>query len=214
MNQVHLNVKTRETGKQISKQYRRDGLVPGVFYTKGEDSIPILAEPLDLRPIVYTAQTRIVDLQIDDATETKECVIKDVILDPVTESITHFDLLGVIRGQKLSVEVPFVLKGQAIGAREGGVTQHILLKTVIRCLPKDLPNSIEVEIDDLQIGDSIMIKDLDPKSIENLEFEVPLDSTIVAIIRPRVSSDAEGEEGEGEGEEGVEGGEESAESNE
>ena len=199
MNQVHLKVKSRETGKQISKKYRREGLVPGVFYTKGDEPIAILSDPLSLRPIVYTSQTRIVDLEIEGQPDTRECVIKDVVFDPVTDKIIHFDLLGVIRGQKLSIEIPVVLKGQAIGVREGGISQHTLHRVVVTCLPKHLPNSIEVDISELKIGDSVSLKDIE---IENVEFDVPMDTKIVSVVPPRVSSDdkteAGGEEVEGE----------------
>ncbi len=185
MNQVELNVKTRETGKQISKEYRREGLVPGVYYSKGVDSIPILADPLTLRPIIYTSQTRIVNLKIEGQDGVKECVLKDVVFDPVTDQITHFDLYGIIRGQKLTVDIPVSLKGSPVGVREGGILQQIVHRLTVYCLPKYLPSSIELDISNLRIGDALLVRDV---SLENVEIDLPDDAPIVSVVKPRVST--------------------------
>ncbi len=186
MNQVDLKVKLRDTGKQQSKKYRADGLVPGVFYTKGSEPVSLLAEPLALRPIVYTAETKIVNLEIEGIDGIKECILKDIQFDPVSDKITHFDLYGFIRGQKMTVEVPVVLKGTSIGVREGGIIQHLIHKTKIQCLPKDLPNSIELNITNLKIGESILVRNI---TMEGIEFELPPDTAFVSVVAPRVSAD-------------------------
>ena len=101
---ITLKVEKRETGKQISKRFRREGKVPGIYYHKGEDSIPILSEPLALRPVVFTKETHIINLEIEGE-ETKECVLKDITFDPVTDQITHFDLIGLTRGQIMTFDL-------------------------------------------------------------------------------------------------------------
>jgi len=200
MNSVTLKAKRRETGKQPSKRYRREGLVTGVYYLKGEEAIPFVVEPLDLRTIIFTSQTKIVELEIEGE-EPRECVLKDVEFDPITDQITHFDLIGIVRGQLFTVDVPIILIGSAIGAKEGGLIQHSMHKVRIHVLPRYMPSSVEVDISELTVGDSLFIRDLD---VENVRFDAPDDAVVVSCVPPRVSKDAveledaleEGEEGE------------------
>lgn len=201
MNQIQLRVQKRETGKQVSKRYRRNGRIPGVFYvrevneTDGKKqtnlvSIPILSAPLDLRDVVYTSEMHIIDLFIEGEEEARECVLKEVRFDPVTDEIKHFDLVGIRRGFTMSFEVPITLKGTSIGVRDGGILQQSLLKVQIDCLPKNLPNSIEVDINDLRIGHAIYIKDIEQ---ENFKINGQPDAVVVSVIAPRVvKSAAEG----------------------
>lgn len=186
MNQVDVKVKLRETGKQESKKYRAEGLIPGVYYTKGSEPISLLAEPIALRPIVYTAERKIVRLEIEGVEGFKECILKDIQFDPVSDKIVHFDLYGFIQGQKMTVEVPVVLKGTSIGVREGGIIQHLIHKTTIHCLPKDLPTSIELDITNLKMGESILVRNM---NMEGIEFELPKDTAFVSVVTPRVSTD-------------------------
>lgn len=187
MGVIPLKVKTREAGKKSAKMLRQKGYVPGIFYYKGEAPVPIYCEPMDLREIVYTRATKIIDLEITDANYQRECVLKDVAFHPVTDKIIHFDLMGIKRGQKMTVEIPIVLKGQSIGVRLGGILQHILRKVKITCLPKDLPESIEIDISDLAIGHSLT---LEHAKIENFEVDVPLDTVVCSVIPPRVGGES------------------------
>lgn len=187
MKEVTLEVKSRDTGKQKSKSYRRNGLVPGVYYSKGGDNINILADPLALRPVVYTSLTRIVELVVNQD-DVRRCVLKKVDFDPVTDEIIHFDLQGINPGERLSVEVPFVLKGQSVGVRNGGLLAQSVYKTRVTCLPKDLPESLEVDISTLNIGESIYVKDM---AMENVDIHLPEDAIVCSIVKPRVVGDEE-----------------------
>jgi large subunit ribosomal protein L25 len=207
MNSVTLKAKRRETGKQASKNYRRQGLVTGVYYLKGEESIPFVVEPLDLRSIVFTSQTKIVELEIEGE-EMKECVLKEVEFDPITDQITHFDLIGIVRGQLFTVDVPIILTGSAIGAKEGGLIQHSMHKVRIHVMPRHMPSSVEVDISDLKIGDSLFIRDL---NVENVTFDASDDTVVVSCVPPRVSKEGVAIEAELEEEEAEEVEEEAAE---
>ncbi len=187
MGVIPLKVKKREVGKKSAKQLRQKGFVPGIFYYKGETPIPVYCEPMVLREIVYTRATKIIDLEITDANYQRECVLKDVTFHPVTDKIMHFDLMGIKRGQKMTVEIPVVLKGQSIGVRLGGILQHTLRKVKITCLPKDLPESIEIDITDLGVGHSLTLENA---KIENIEIDLPLDTVVCSVIPPRVGGEA------------------------
>lgn len=209
MESVKLAAKKRDTSKNMAKKIRREGYVPGEFYLKGEDNRHIMVEPLDLRPIVYTSQTKLIDLQIEGETEEHICVLKTVDLDPVTDEIMHIDLLGVRKGQKLTVKVPFVIRGQAPGVRNGGILNQTVHKAKVTTLPRDLPEYFEIDVSELEIGDALYLRDIDTGDIE---FDITPDTLLVVINKPRVSATeplpgeeaAPGEEGEIEGEEGEE----------
>lgn len=184
MKEIALKAKRRETGKHAAKNIRRDGFVPGIYYVKGSDPIALVVEPIALRPIVHTALTKIISLEVEGEANPLNCVLKAVKFHPITDKVMHFDLLGITKGQKLTVEVPFKLIGQPIGVRQGGVLQHTCHKTKITCLPKDLIEAIEVDIAGLELGKSVHVRDL---NYPDVEINIPEETLIVSVIAPRVA---------------------------
>ena len=182
MKEIVLEVKKRDTGKKNSKAVRNDGYVPGVYYARGDQNISIMAKPAALRPIVYTAQTRVVDLKVEGDSEIYQCILKDAVFDPVSDELTHFDLQGLKPGQKLTVDLPLKFVGQPIGVRLGGKMMQNMHKIKVKCLPKDIVESIDIEITNLNMGDYIYLRDL---NLENLEVELPEDTVIVSVLKPR-----------------------------
>ncbi len=183
MAEVALKVEKRDTGRKNAKSLRNGGRIPGVFYVKGSEGIPITADPLELRPIVYTAQTKVVKLDIEG--EIKSCVLKDISFHPITDQILHFDLMGLLDDNKVTVPVPFKFVGQAKGVMNGGLFRPVLNKTRITCLPKDLPSFLEVTISDLEIGKVIRLDKI-KKDNPNLNFAVKENPVVCSIARPRV----------------------------
>lgn len=193
METVDLTVQKRDTGKQNSKQLRRNGLIPGVYYAKGETGLPIAAKPLSMRNIIYTSDTKMIHLSIDGEPGIKTCVLKEIKFDPLSEAPIHFDLIGVVSDKKMHFEVPIILKGNAIGAREGGIIQHNQHKVTLECLPADLPTHIEIDITNLKLGRSIHLKDV---KVENTHFLLPDETVIVTCVPPRVTGESKHEQTE------------------
>ncbi|MDH7515271.1 MAG: 50S ribosomal protein L25 [Bacteroidota bacterium] len=175
MKQTTLHAKVRKkVGHSAAQNLRKNGRVPGIFYFHKPPSTLIEVDALDLRPLVYTADTHIVNLVLDDGT-SHSCVIKDVQFDPVTDVITHFDLMGIELTEKIRVEVPIVLKGTAIGVREGGVLNHLLHKIEVDCRADELPEHIEIDISKLPMGGVITIGDIHVPNIHiHADPEVPV----------------------------------------
>lgn len=185
MSEVVLNATIRSAVGRISaKAARRAGLVPGIFYLHTEKNIPIEVKALDLRPLVYTGETHIVDLRLSDGSAEK-CILRDVQFDPVTDRITHFDLMGFVAGEKMRIEVPIVLQGTAAGIRAGGALNHILHRVEIECLPAKLPEHISVDISHMEIGDVLTVGDL---VVPDVEFLVDLDVPVATITHARVEA--------------------------
>ena len=174
--------KRKDTNKATRKRLRREGRVPGVFYSKRLDTIPVDVLEKKIRPLVFTAKTNLISLKIEGQEEL-ECIIKDIQFDPVTDEILHFDLLGLTRGEMIQLEVPVQLLGSSIGVREGGLLQQILHKVEVECLPKHIPEHIPIDISELAIGDSVLISDL---TVENLTLLNPADALVVAVGHQKV----------------------------
>lgn len=195
MGDINLKAYKRERGKKSDvKNLRKQGYIPGVFYLEGKETIPIYVTIKDLNPLVYTAETHVVKLQIEGEKKAKDCILKDTQFDPLTDKVVHFDLQGLTAGHEITMEVPVVLNGDAPGIEEGGIVQQFLNRLDVSCLPKDIPDQIEIDISALNIGDSISVADIQTGDVKVLNSE---DSVIVSVAAPRSLVEEE-EEAEGE----------------
>jgi large subunit ribosomal protein L25 len=189
--EITLNATIRDyKGRSKSNTARRDGKVPGVFYHGSDKNIPIEVEALDLRSLVYTSETHIVDLRFSDGT-SEAAILREVQFDPITDRIMHIDLVGVVRGQKMKFEVPITLDGQAEGVRAGGVMTQTLYKVEVECLPKDLPELIRVDVTGLVAGAALTVADL---VVPNVEIITSGDVPVAVIGHARAEAEATGEE--------------------
>lgn len=180
MSEINLKAEKRSDFKRsTSRQLRKSGFVPGVYYIHGGDNIAIKAPELSLRPVISTTESRVINLDIEG--EIRQCILKDVQFDPVTSKLIHFDLLGLKAGEKIRVEVPVKLSGNPIGIKEGGLLQFIMHKLEINCLPQNLPSHIDLEVSGLGIGDSIKVSDV---KLENIEFLDEEHAVIVSVVPP------------------------------
>ena len=182
MSEISVKAKKRTlSSKSAVNQLRRDVNVPGIFYSKSTEPIPIYLAEGALRPLVYTAETHIVNLKIDDQDEYKS-IVKNVQFDPVTDKVIHFDLQGISADQEIEIEVPIVIEGQSKGVREGGIVQLSMHKLQIACLPGNIPEHVTIDISDLGIGDAVHVKDLKLDNVKLLHHEEVI---IVSIVLPR-----------------------------
>ncbi|MGA7722374.1 MAG: 50S ribosomal protein L25 [Ignavibacteriaceae bacterium] len=187
MEKVVLKANVR---KIISKSSRSDlrkaGKIPGVYYSKHGSPIPIGVVEKEINPLVYTTETHLISLQLD-GNEELDCVIKDIQFDPITDRVVHFDLLGLTSGEAFQLEVPVQFHGSPVGVKEGGVLQMLLHKLEVECLPKDIPQRIDINIQGLKLGDAIHVKDL---VLENLTILNPEEAVIVTVTHPKAEKEA------------------------
>ncbi len=202
-----LNAQKREDIANSSlKTARKKGNIPGVYYYKGSPSVPLYVKDSALKPFVYTSDVHIINLKIEGTNEQYACILKDVQFDPVKDKPIHFDLLGISENEKIKLEVPVSLVGSPVGVKEGGILQHTMHKLEVECFPRNIPSHIDVNIENLMIGDSVHVSDVEHKDFEILDSA---DATIVAVVPPtieKVEVPVEGEEGAvpAEGEEAAE----------
>jgi large subunit ribosomal protein L25 len=192
MEKVVLNAVERKTAtKSALNTLRRDKKVPGIFYVRNQQPLSIEVLEKEIKPLVFTAETHLISLMVNGK-EEHECVIKDVQFDPLTDRVIHFDLLGLIKGEKFQLEVPIQFHGTAVGIKEGGILQQVLHKIEIECLPKDIPQHLEIDVTDIKLGAAIHAGDL---KYDNITILTPAKSVIVTVTHPKVEVVATPEEG-------------------
>lgn len=176
--------RTETKTKSSRRSLRREGIVPGVFYSKTQTPINIAAPELQVNKLVFTSESHLVNLAIENKGDFK-CVMKDFQIDPVTDRVIHFDLLGFASDEKITVEVPVVLAGQAAGVKEGGILQHMLHKVEVECLAADLPEHIEVNVKDLKVGDAVHAGDIKVNGVKVLNSK---DAVVVSVVVAKEAS--------------------------
>jgi large subunit ribosomal protein L25 len=198
MKSLAISVKKRENvGKSDSKALRNQGKVPCVLYG-GEKQVCLYVHENDLRKLVYTPDVFLVELDIEG---TKiSCIMQDIQFHPVTDKILHIDFLEVFDDKEVTVEIPVILNGLAIGVRNGGNLLFRRKKIITRAIPSKLPDAIEIDISDLSIGQFIYIKDL--KSDE-YSFLAPDSSVVVGVKTARAIIEEEVDDEDDENEEGT-----------
>lgn len=182
MSEVVLSAEVRkETGKKVNR-LRYDEKIPGVYYSRGEKNINVTVTPLALKPLVYTSDTHLINLKLDNG-ETKTCILRDVQFDPITDRPIHFDLQGVRENEELTVQVPVIIKGTPQGVKDGGTLQFVMHKVRVACLPKFIPEHIEIEVTSLKMNDTIHVRDITLQNARIVDNEA---GTIVAVVPPTI----------------------------
>ena len=180
MKTLAINVKEREkVGKSNTRSLRNQGNVPCVLYG-GEKQVTFYAHENEFRKLVYTPDVFIVELDVDG--KKYNAIMQDIQFHPVTEKILHIDFLQVFDDKLVTVSIPVILNGIAEGVRQGGVMMFRRNKIITKGLVKDLPDSIELNIDHLKIGMFIYIQDL---NIDGCQFIAPGNSVIVGVKTAR-----------------------------
>lgn len=186
MSEIILNVKKREIStKSVVNQLRKSGFVPGIFYSHGIDPVPFSVSEVALKPLVFTSETHLINLVIDNDSPVK-CILKDVQFDPVSDKVIHVDLQGISANEMISLQVPILLKGTAVGVKQGGVLQQYLHKLDIECLPIHIPEHLEIDITNLNLGDAIHVRDL---IFENINILTSKEASVVAVTTMRAEQE-------------------------
>jgi large subunit ribosomal protein L25 len=200
MSEVTLTAETgRPTGTRPSRRVRREGRVPAVVYGGGEAALTVSLDRADLRRALSTdaGQNALITLTVEG--ESMITVVKELQRHPVRREVTHVDFLKVDPTAPIEVEVPIRLVGEAKQvSSNGGMTEQRIsvLKVMVR--PDGIPDVIEVDITDMTIDHSILVKDLAlPEGVTATSS--PQQAVVTAsLTRAAVTSRGGGEEGEGE----------------
>jgi large subunit ribosomal protein L25 len=155
-----LDIQIREqVGKEAAHKERQRGFIPAVLYgIKGNKVLTVKAKDFE-KMFEEIGEHSIINLNIDNK-DKAEVIVKDFQLDPVTKHVIHIDFLEFEKGKALKTEVPIHVTGTSAGVKKGGILETFLRDLEIECLPKDIPDSINIDVSDLEIGDSVHARDI------------------------------------------------------
>lgn len=198
----------KEIRKGATRMLRRNGRIPAVMYGHSGVSVVSVDEHEFGHKFKRITENAIVSLDIEG--KAHDVLVKDFQEDVLTGRITHIDFFEIESGKVLRTNVPVHLIGNPIGVREGGIMEHRLHEIEVECLPKDIPEQINVDVTALQIGESTHVEEL--PSIEGVRIINTPDQVIVAVSHAKEEVLVAAEEAEELAEAEEEGAEEAAES--
>jgi large subunit ribosomal protein L25 len=208
LEKIDLQATVRKSvGNGPARVLRRSGQIPAILYGRGTEPVLLSVNTKDLEKILKKGNFGqfILNLVIQNGKEvTKPAMIKELQAHPLSGSLIHIDFYEIDMNRQIRVMVPVVIKGHSVGVEEGGMLNIVRRELEVFCLPGDIPESFEIDISGLAIGDSIHLADV-PMG-ENVEVDTDVNYTVVTVLSPKVE-----EEVVVEGEEELEGAEEGAE---
>lgn len=190
-----LTIKPREIeGSRANRRLRREGLVPGVLYGRGGDPLPFAVDARELRHALH-ASGAVIELSFDG--KSTPAVLKDAQHHPVRGETTHVDFLRVDLTKPIEAVVPLELDGaeDGPGVRDGGVVDQTLREVRVEALPNEIPESIRLDVSELQIGDTLALgAAVIPSGVKLIDDP---ESVAVSVLAPRLQTEeAEGIEEE------------------
>lgn len=187
MAEVKLKASKRDAvGKGGARRTRSEGKVPGVVYGHGMEPLPIEVDRREFLVALNTDAGLNVLLDLDLEGSSTLALTKELQRHPVRGTVLHADFIAVNRTEEVEVDVPLHLVGEAPGAREGGVLQHLLVSVAVKCRVTDVPEGVDVDVSGLAIGDSLRVEDLPVGE----SFEILTDpETVVASVTTPVSEE-------------------------
>lgn len=177
---VRCQLRNKENPLTV-KILRREGKIPAIFYAQGEDSIPISVDTKTIQQLL-NHEVNILNVIFPDG-KTRKSIIRDIQRDPLTDTITHMDFLGIKLTQKIRITIPIVLKGTPAGVKDGGILEHLLREVEVEGLPLDIPEHIEVDVSALNIGNSIRLQDI---HLGKFVFATEINHAVANVIHPKV----------------------------
>ncbi len=186
MERLKLKASRREVGKKgANRRLRKSGFVPTVLYGRGMEPEGLAVPAKEFKTLLkgHAGMNVLIDLEVESA-KPLVVMIKDNQIDFVTREITHLDFLKIDLTEKVTVNIPIQLTGKSIGVTQGGgLVEQPKRELEVRCLPGNIPEAIEVDITNLNVGDSLHVKDMTLP--EGVEVVGEVDYAIVSIVAPR-----------------------------
>ena len=198
-----------ETGKGAARRLRAAGQVPAVLYGKDQEPVSLTLDSREALHLFHSisVENTIVNVRIDDDKEQLETLVREIQMHPFRPDLVHVDFYCIERGVELEVDIPANYIGTPLGVRDGGSLEVILHEFRVKCLPSKIPETIEVDVSALDIGNSIHASEISTE--EGVELLTDPGQTVCLVSAPRAEEELEAElevDGEGlEGEEGAEG---------
>lgn len=189
---VELKVEARDkVGTGGAKKIRSEGFFPAVLYGEGEEVRTLSVDSKEFYSVIHTTARENVVLSLKiEGNDGGECIaiIKEIQYHPVRRDILHVDFQHISMSKEIVIRVPVEIKGEAVGVKtRGGILEVIHREIEVECLPGDIPDAIAVDVTELDVGDSLQVKDL---RVEKAKILSEPDETVVTIVAPSVIEEA------------------------
>jgi len=202
--QIKLSATSRtEKGKGVAKRLRSEGKLPAVVYGHKTDPIALTIDSKQLLKLIVEGKSehKLFGLSIEGNGKPIEKIvmIKELQIHPLKRNFLHVDFFEVAMDEEITLSLVIKLVGEAPGVEMGGMLQQVRREIEIKCLPSQIPDTVEIDVSALNIGDSVHLNDIQlPEGIKVLD---DADLTIATVLAPVVEKEVEPEEVEGELEE-------------
>jgi large subunit ribosomal protein L25 len=215
LEKLQLNAQLRKTvGNGPARALRREGLFPAVVYGRRSEATPLSVKISEFDQLLkkQSIYQMVLKLNIENGKATEKTVmVKEFQVHPVNRHFLHVDFYEIDMARKIRVNVPVVVTGTAVGVERGGILQIIRRELEVLCLPGEIPETIKIDVSDLDVGDAVHVEEIPLSGDVEIPHEV--DFTVVTVTSPKleaVEEEAEEEEAAEEAgeEEAAEGGEE------
>ncbi len=161
---ITIQAEKRETfGKNANRRLRKQGRVPAILYGESTASVPLVLEKKDVVRILKTETRENTLFKVGFGDEVRDAMIRELQIDPVSDELIHADLVQIAMDKVIRVTIPILPKGEAVGVKtEGGFVDFVTREIEVDCLPKDIPERIEIDITDLHLHQSIKLETVTP----------------------------------------------------
>ena len=187
---VKVEAQVRENfGKKHTKLVRKEGLVPAIIYGGGITQA-ISVTPKAVKALIYTPDFKLAEITAGGT--TYKCILKDITFHPLSDEIVHIDFLRAIDGTPIKVEIPVGYKGKSPGVKAGGKLIAQMRKVKVKTTPEHLTDKLYVDISDLELGQSIRVRDIEVPA--GMELMTTGAAPVALIEIPRALKSAAAEE--------------------
>jgi len=187
--------KREALGKNASRRIRQEGMVPAVLYGPKIDNVALILNKKDILSILKSESGENTLFKVEVDAKKRDAMIKDIQIDPVSDELIHVDLIQITMDKAIRVSVPVQLVGEAVGVKtEGGFVDFVSREIEIECLPRDIPEQIQVDISSLHLHQYLRIEDLTPPEGSSITDDPEM--VVVLIQAPTKEEDLVVEEEE------------------
>ncbi|HEC78592.1 MAG TPA: 50S ribosomal protein L25 [candidate division WOR-3 bacterium] len=164
------------------KRMRKDGKLPAVLYGHKEKTQTIYIEKNEFKKVLDALRKEAVTVNLSIKDKEYLCVIKAIQHNPITDELLHIDFQHIHKSEKIKALIPIHIIGEAPGVKQGGILDQHLHEVVVKCLPADMPSHIDVDVSNLELGQTIHLSDVE---LPRVEYELSSETPIVSILVPR-----------------------------
>ena len=201
---MHATLKAEKrdaTGKGVARKLRAAGRLPAVVYGQGEEALSITLDAAEASHLFHniSVENTIVDLEVEGEKGSVQTLVREIQVHPFKSDLIHVDFYLLQKGVKVDVEIPVHLNGTPVGVKSsGGVLQQVVHELPVSVIPSKIPDSFEVDVSHLDVGDSLHVSDIElPDGVEEIALEG--ERTVCTVVLPKAAAADSDEDEDGEG---------------